>query len=150
MEPDRYQNNHGLYITGMICFLISIILFLFSLYMLPHLLFGWRYDVPELITFIREWLVDNFAIATNYASWGILFVMLFFAAVFACVAQYATRQLDHVVPDLNLPPKTKKLFSVSRRSPESTRILVQITSVCILAYLVIKVIEFLIRLDQVS
>jgi hypothetical protein len=126
MEPDRYQENHGLYIIGLICFLISTTLSLFVLYMLPHLLFGWRYDVPEFITYFREWIIANLEIGPLYASWCIFFFLLLLAALFAWVAHYATQQLDHVVPDLNLADKTNKSLRFSKKPKQTTHILLKI------------------------
>lgn len=76
MEPDRYQQNHQLYIFGIICFLISMGVMLFFFYTLPNLLLGWRYDVPEFIAYWREFLVFDFGFTERYAS---ILISLFFS-----------------------------------------------------------------------
>ena len=112
MEADRYQKNHKLFIVGIFSLVLGLSFLGFSLYMLPHLLFGWRYDIPGFIMFWREWLQSEY----NYTEPGaskILFLFFFgFAAIFVVIAYLSSSRLDSQIlsgelQDTNKPVKLK-------------------------------------------
>ena len=43
MAEDLYKKNNVLYVVGLLTSVIGLALFVFSLYMLPNLLFGLKY-----------------------------------------------------------------------------------------------------------
>ena len=121
METDRYEKNHPLYIFGMICFLISMGVLLFSLYMLPYLMFGVLYDVPEFIAFWREYLVSDLGMTDNHALMLIYLSFTFCWLLFGLGAYYASIRIENAIYAINdtkkpggmhLSPETKESLYV--------------------------------------
>jgi len=55
--------------------------------MLPHLLFNWHYEVPEFISFWREWFVTRYTMTEKVA--GIMvFLVFFIPGIFAGFISY--------------------------------------------------------------
>lgn len=103
MEPDRYQQSHPLYVFGMISLLISLGSLLFSIFILPHLLLGWHYDVPEFISFWREWLIETYGVSIDHASWIIAAFFVALALVFGIAAYFASTRIENAI----YPKQTK-------------------------------------------
>ena len=97
MEPDRYQQSHSLYILGMISLLISLGIFLFLIFILPHLLLGWHYNVPEFISFWREWLIETHGMSVEHSSWMIAAFFATLAFVFGIVAYVASTRIENAI-----------------------------------------------------
>ncbi len=136
MEPDRYQKNHPLYIFGMVCFLISMGLLLFSFFMLPHLLFGARYDVPEFIAHWREYLASVFGITDKYASTLISLFLTLSGILFGFGAYYASTRLDNVIYGIK-DTKEPGGFHISTETQESLHVFWKVLALIALFYIVI-------------
>lgn len=97
MEQDRYQKNHKLFILGMLSLVISLGLFAFAVYILPNLLFGWVYDVPSFVTYLKGWLqsTHNF---TDPSAGRFIFLCVFLAAlIFAFIAYVSSNWIDNQI-----------------------------------------------------
>ena len=116
MEADRYQKNHKLYIIGIFSLVIGLSLLTFSLYMLPHLLFGWRYDIPSFIMFWREWLQSEYQYNGPAASKLIFLFFFSLALIFVVIAYFSSNRLDSDILSKELhdnsnpvePPKSNR------------------------------------------
>ena len=97
MEPDRYQQNHTLYIFGMISLLISLGSLFFLIFIFPHLLLGWHYDVPEFIAYWREWFVENYAVTFNQASQIIALFFITLTLIFGLCAYFASAKIENSI-----------------------------------------------------
>lgn len=141
MEPDRYKMNHPLYIIGMISLVISLSILLFFLFMLPHLLFGVVYDVPEFIFFWREILISNYQLSVQYSSWLILFILGLVTFIFGMIACYASVHIDNCIHDEKTG--SEKTKNVLPRSFDTLLMLLKLSSVLILVYFLIMALEWL-------
>ncbi len=143
MEPDRYQKNHKLYIFGMLCLLVSLSLLFFTVYLFPHLIFGWRYDVPEFITFWREWIMSSYGVSTHYAS-RLIFLFFFVGVLlFGLGAYFGSTRIDNEIYGINqehAPERIKKTRDLS----ESFQFFLKALGIIVLFYFSTIVFEWLI------
>ncbi|WP_419418656.1 hypothetical protein ACNVED_08820 [Legionella sp. D16C41] len=89
MEFDRYQHNKILFIISMISLVICLSMFIFSLFILPNLIWHLNYDVP---TFIFTWS-ENLKLHYNFTDRSahvIVFLIFFLPAIFAAFIAYLT------------------------------------------------------------
>lgn len=113
MEEDRYQKTHTPFILGLLSLVLALTLFAFFLYLLPHTLFSWQYNVPEFILDWREWLEYKYNFTEPVASKYILFLFFGLAMIFTIIAYIASHLIDnqllpHEMGDMNKPVKFKK------------------------------------------
>lgn len=137
MEPDRYQQNHAMYIFGMISLVISMGSLLYTIYIFPNLMFGWRYDVPAFISYTRIWIVENYGLSTSHTSWIIMLFFLSVAVVFGICAVFASRNIENsIYPaqkiDIDIPVSHKKR---ARGLKYSSRFFWKVAGIVVLAYL---------------
>lgn len=109
MEHDRYERNKPLFVLGMITLLLSIILFAFVIYLLPALLWDWRYDVPEFVFIWREKLRTGYGITETAAS-GIFIVMVLIPAIVSGFISYmVSNKIDNQIhPMINDEPEQQE------------------------------------------
>jgi len=110
MEVDRYQQNHSLFIIGLLSLILCLTMLAISLYLLPHLLLGWRYDVPEFISHFRQWLTIQFALSAAGASKMIFFSFLSSAIGLGIIAYIASSRIENQIyanefPDTQSEPE---------------------------------------------
>lgn len=94
MEEDRYRTNNKLYIIGILSLLLSLSLLAFSLYILPHLLFGWRYDTPEFLMTLRTWLETSYNFTEVGAARFALTLFFLFTILFGIIAYITSNRVD--------------------------------------------------------
>lgn len=94
MEQDRYGSSKKLFIFGMFCLLLSVILIVFGLYISPHVMLGFQYDVPEFIIIWQTKLMH----ATKYPQGVTGFFMVaflgFLGFLFGLVAHKISNHID--------------------------------------------------------
>ncbi len=144
MEPDRYQENHVLYILGMLCLSISLSLLLFSFFTLPYLLFGWHYEVPGFIISWREWLVSNYGLGLKHASWLISLILFIVSFLFGIGAYSTSMRIDNAIYGIDNTPTRVKDKVVSPGVWASIFVLLQIIAIVAALYVGLRVIEALI------
>ncbi|ARB91298.1 hypothetical protein [Legionella longbeachae] len=77
MEQDRFSHNQKLYILGMICLLLGLGLFVFSLYIIPFFIWDLNYNVPYFILALLNLFQEeyNYSIeASKVIVWLIFFI----------------------------------------------------------------------------
>lgn len=87
MTQDRYAVNHSLYILGMFSLLACVMLVVFSLYILPHVVWGIVYDVPLFIIAWQNTLIEEQLWVFRDAGWYI-WSMFFIPGVCLGVVSY--------------------------------------------------------------
>lgn len=92
LEQDRFKQNNLLFITCLFCLLLSLGLFVFALYILPHLIWDWHYEVPEFIAVWREWFKNYYNTTENYAN-AIIFLVFLIPSVLAGIISCITSNL---------------------------------------------------------
>lgn len=94
MAEDLYKKNNVLYVVGLLTSVIGLALFVFSLYMLPNLLFGLKYDIPGFIVDWREWIVDHYRFTAVASARLLLALMFILSMIFFVIAYFSSNRLD--------------------------------------------------------
>lgn len=121
MEYDRYQVNRKLFILGIICLILSIVLLLFSAYILPFLVWQLAYDVPEFIVHWLYWFQDELRWPYNIGAWIIFLVFFVPGLIAGIISYYSSNKIDdeiyHMKPEkqetLPYKPRTRQWKSFS-------------------------------------
>jgi len=146
MEYDRFQKNSTLFIIGLIALLLSLSLFAFSFYILPFLLFGWVYDVPEFVSVWREWLKLEYHFTHVAASWIILLTFIIPALICGYISYFASNYIDNRIYNV----VNREDLIVSRRrqnyAQDSRVLLLKILSLAILIIIIITLLQWFISI----
>lgn len=81
------KNDNKIFIAGVICLVLSLGFLLFSLYILPFLIWDLAYDVPDMVTDITSNLQEDY----DYSSAGsklIVWLVFFIPGVITGVISY--------------------------------------------------------------
>jgi len=143
MEEDRYQKHHVLYIIGLLSLVASLSLFAFTLYILPYLVFGWRYDAPGFIHLWKELLIVKYHFSSSAASQiiGVPFFLL--ALVFAFIANFSSNRMDNEIYSTELAVENKE--QNTRKSPnESIALVLNILLIIVLVFVGAELFQWLI------
>ncbi|HAT8087920.1 TPA: hypothetical protein JA315_09275, partial [Legionella pneumophila] len=60
MEHSGYDNNGKLSIMGIICLIIFLVLFFFSVFIMPFLIWELHYNVPDFVSNMIAYLEDTY------------------------------------------------------------------------------------------
>ncbi|KTD54406.1 transmembrane protein [Legionella sainthelensi] len=77
MEQDRFSHNQKLYIVGMVCLLLSLGLFVFSLYIIPFFIWDLNYNVPYFILALMNLFQEEYNYSVEESKvivWLIFFI----------------------------------------------------------------------------
>lgn len=97
MDTGRYEVNNKLYLLGIGCLLLALILFFFSLYILPYLVWELHYDIPEFVSRSIVSLQERWGYspkASKVVFWSILFVS---SVLLAFISFKISNYLDRVM-----------------------------------------------------
>lgn len=142
MEPDRYRHNHKLYIIGMFFLAMSLCLFAFCVYVFPHLLLGWVYDVPEFIADWRNWLHINHGYSDSISSLIIFLFIFFLAVAFAVIAYAASNYIDDKLYD-NRTETTETITEETLIVNEESRLWITLFKIALVVLIAILLVVFL-------
>ena len=95
MEQSRYQGNHWLYITGLICLSLGLIFLGVTIYLAPLILFHWNVDVPMQYFIFIEWLHHDFELNEASASWIFWDFFLVLGLLFMIIADVISNYIDN-------------------------------------------------------
>ncbi len=143
MEQDRYQKNHVLYIIGLLSLVASLSLLAFTLYILPYLVFGWRYDAPGFIHLWKELLRVRYHFSPSVASQiiGVPFFLL--TLLFAFIANFASNRMDNEIYSTELTIENKE--QNTKKSPnESIALVLKILLIIVLVFVGAELFHWLI------
>lgn len=102
MEYDRYQQNSKLFIIGIICLLLCLSLGAFSLYIIPSLLAGWVYNIPEFILVWQQRLIERHNFSQFGAGGVICLFFLISTLISGYISYWASNRIDDEIYGLNL------------------------------------------------
>ncbi|WP_131794562.1 hypothetical protein [Fluoribacter gormanii] len=150
MEQDRFSSNSKLYILGMICLVLCLGLFFFSLYILPFLAWGLNYNVPEVILTLLSSLQDdyNYTVGTSkLIVWLIFFVP---GLITGLISYFVSNYIDNNIykSELNIKeeqesPSTKQ---IGKEIKESAGFGLKILGLMILIVIAIFLLQYLIQI----
>lgn len=110
MEYDRYQENRFVYIVGIISLILSMSLFTLTLYIIPYLVFGITYSMPEFIPNWQQYLLNVYEFTNAGASWIIFVVLLSLSLFTALIAFLASNKIDN------------HLYGIKKTEEEQTKV----------------------------
>lgn len=94
MAEESNSNNDKIFILGVVCLVLSLGFLLFSLYIVPFLLWDLAYDVPDMVTNMTSTLQEDY----DYSSAGsklIVWLMFFIPGLIAgCISYYISNRID--------------------------------------------------------
>ncbi len=97
MEPDRYEQSHAYFISGIIGLIVSLGFFGVCLYVLPYLLFNIHYALPKLFSDLGFYVMSKYQLAMKAAQWWVFLGFLSIAVVAALVAFFASNYIDNQI-----------------------------------------------------
>ena len=88
------QSNPILYGVGLIAMVLSISLFVFTLYIFPYIAFGAVYDVPEFIVIVNYWYSVVQGLSGIRLVATIILPYLLSSAILGLIAKRLTRRVE--------------------------------------------------------
>lgn len=150
MELDRYQQNSKLFIIGIMCLVLCLALLFFSLFILPFLIWGLHYEVPDFITYFISVLEDYHDFSYAGSRWAVGLLFFIPSLISGFIAFYISNKIDNDL--LGLTPKKDEIeeekISIRRRNDLSDsatlafKILLLILGVIALVVIIQLVIPF--------
>ena len=143
MEDDPSQRHHKLFIVGLVSLVMTLAFLGITLYMLPNLLFGLRYDTPEFFLFLNEWLQSQYGY-TNTGASKIILLSLFIPTTFFMVVAYIfsnrieRQMINSDVSSVDNPVKFRK------HGREGLYLALKILAIMIVVFIVASVLQWLI------
>jgi hypothetical protein len=80
---------------GSICFLLGFGMIAFGLYFLPHVVFGWNYEVPLAIHQLSHWVETHHNLSGYSKAAAIIVPFFILAALFLSIARILTVVEEH-------------------------------------------------------
>lgn len=142
MEQDRYQKNHALFIIGLFSLVVSLSLFALCLYILPNLLFGWRYDTPGFIINWVALLQFDYNYSSQASSNIIVLAVFLLALFFAVIAYFASNRIDNQIYSAELE-MSQEIKIPSRNRQLAIQLSAKILLIIILVVIVSALIDWL-------
>lgn len=145
MEKDRYGYNHKLYIAGIISLIIALALLFFSLYMLPFLVLGFKYDVPDFVGELIRYFIEEHhysPLASKALTWIIFFIPSIIAWY---VSSYISNYIDIHVLGLDKEVNTEEQRQLNEQSREDLKESFSLALKIIMLMLVIIIAIFLLQ-----
>ncbi len=136
MEPDRYQLNQKYYVVGLVCLVISMLLFGIGAYILPYIAFGLSYNIPD---FIYSWITivqEAYGVSEKSAGW--LIVLAFFGLGFvAAIVTYVTsKRIDNEIYATEEPEKEVEENKPAPKASETGPFVLKIALILGLVFIV--------------
>lgn len=101
MPNDRYEVNKPVYIIGLISQICSLASLMLACYILPYLIWGLNYDVPEFISHWQTFLQDKFDYTDQAANRAILWTLFGSSIMFGLISYWASHYLDKHIPEFS-------------------------------------------------
>lgn len=143
MEQDRYEQNHKVFIIGLICLILCLSLAAFGFYILPYLIWNWGYEVPELVWQLREWYKGNYNFSDIGASWLVFFTFIIPATICGFISQWASNYIEKKMYGLD-EANPERHAEIRKDIQETIRFGLKIFLLIILVLVVITLVEWLI------
>lgn len=94
MDRKSTSQNDALFFSGIIALLVSLTLIGFSLYLLPHMLWGMRYNVPTVSTSLPHFFSYEWGFSKSFSAWLGFFCFFIPGLIAGLIAQQIERKLE--------------------------------------------------------
>lgn len=144
MEQDRYEVSHKLFITGMICLVLSLSLVLFGFYILPAVLFGWLYDIPAFIFTLIDWLRTDLEFSEMASDWLVLALFFIPGIIAGFIAYYASNKIDNTIYGIGVESEEEIIEERKQKGGwGGTTMTLKVIFLLLIAFLVVTLFEWL-------
>lgn len=141
MEYDRYKDNHLMYIGGIISLVLCLACVIFSLYILPFLIFGLRYDIPHFILLLLDWLQVDYSLSYPTSALLVWFLFSIPGLNAGFISYYVSNDIDNrllgLEPEKNQLDVMENASELNRKRRESIDLAFKILFLMLLVVLVI-------------
>ena len=137
MEPDRYQQNKLYYIIGMIFLVLSLYFLCLGTYILPHILLGMNYSIPDAVYERINYVETVYNVSNKHASWIILSAVYFMGIMCAFVTYFTSNEIDNKIYGIKSEP-----VEVKEETKESGTLVLKIVFIIGLVFIVAKLFQW--------
>lgn len=143
MEQDGDQKNNVFFIIGMISLVICLSLLALTLYLLPNLVFGWHYDVPEFVSTWKGWLQSDYDYSDSAAAYLLLLTLFIPALICALITHLSTRVMDNQIYKADEEENPDAVNEVVEEAKGLGYKLLRILGICLLILIGLVIFRFL-------
>lgn len=97
MEPDRFQQSPKAYTFGLIFMIISLSLFGLGAYLIPKIVFGLTYQIPDPIFHTINLVHEAYDLDEKKAGWLVLTIIFILACISSFVTYALSNRVDHEI-----------------------------------------------------
>jgi hypothetical protein len=141
MEYDRYQQNSKLFILSIICLFGSITSIGFGLYILPPLLWGIHYGIPEFLFTTVSYLQEVYKFSATTSTWLVLLCFLIPGFIMGFVSYLLSTHIENAIYHIEPKHRTEE---EQQNLKESTGFGLKILSLMIIMLILIFLLQWLI------
>lgn len=105
MEQDRFETDKKLYLSGMFSLIAGLSLLIFSLYLLPHLVWNLSYKVPIFVQHMYYYLHTILRISDTYSQLIIFLTFFISGLILTIYAYFASNKIENKIYQPELAPE---------------------------------------------
>ncbi len=151
MEPmEHTDNNSKLFVMGVICLIIFLVLFFFSMFIMPFLIWELHYNVPDFVSNMIAYLEDTYYYSSPVSKtlvWLTFFIPCLITGYFS---YYISRSIDkkNLLKDANIDEEQSEEISsvTSEQIKESAnlefKILILMVAIILIIFLLQEFVKF--------
>ncbi|HAU0830353.1 TPA: hypothetical protein JBH46_14910 [Legionella pneumophila] len=149
MEHSWYDNNSKLSVMGIICLIIFLVLFFFSLFIMPFLIWELHYNVPDFVSNMIAYLEDTYysSPVSKILVWLTFFIPCLITGYFS---YYISRSIDkkNLLKDANIDEEqSKEISSVTNEQIKESaslgfKILILMAAIILIIFLLQEFVKF--------
>ena len=94
INKQRYKGNESLYILGIFCLFVGILMLITSIWSLPYLLLNWNIYVPYFILSTKNHLELYYNLAPNAAGLFVFSGFFFTSMILIIIADILSHRID--------------------------------------------------------
>lgn len=143
MEPDRYQQNKLYYVIGMIFLVVSLYFFCVGTYLLPYIVFGVSYSIPDVLYDRINYVEMAYNFSTKHASWIVLAIIYFVSFLCAGVTYFTSHEIDNEIYGVHAVNKVSEKESKNHdETKESSALALKIVVIMGLVFGMAKLLQW--------
>ncbi|AOW52292.1 TPA: hypothetical protein JBE46_06810 [Legionella pneumophila subsp. pneumophila] len=150
MEHNWYDNNSKLSVMGIICLIIFLVLFFFSLFIMPFLIWELHYNVPDFVSNMIAYLEDTYYYSSPVSKtlvWLTFFIPCLITGYFS---YYISCSIDkkNLLKDANIDEEqSKEISSVTNEQIKESaslgfKILILMAAIILIIFILQEFVKF--------
>lgn len=147
---EHTDNNSKLFVMGVICLIIFLVLFFFSMFIMPFLIWELHYNVPDFVSNMIVYLEDTYYYSSPVSKtlvWLTFFIPCLITGYFS---YYISRSIDkkNLLKDANIDEEQSEEISsvTSEQIKESAnlefKILILMVAIILIIFLLQEFVKF--------